>query len=339
MTRTRAIGMVPTKLMAQYYAQRASAGLIVSECTMVARESYGYINCPGIFRDDQEAGWKQVVDAVHKAGGRIFLQLWHAGRVSHPALQEDGAAPVAPSALSADAKLHTPAGKVTSSVPRALATEEIAAIVDAFAAAAKRAQRAGFDGVELHGAFGYLIDQFLQDGANQRTDAYGGSIANRCRFALEVVDAVAEVWGSERVGIKLSPSNTFYNMGDSNPGALFDHLLGELSPHSLAYVHLMEPNEGDLAASGVIANTRERFRASYGGTLISNGGHDRASAQAALDQGTADLVSFGKPFLANPDLPRRFAEGQPLNQPDPRTFYGIGEEGLERGYTDYPALG
>lgn len=333
MTRLRALETIPQPIMATYYAQRTSAGLIVTECTMVSPLSYGYMNCPGIYSPEQMAGWKQITDAVHTKGGKIFLQLWHCGRISHPSLL-GGELPVAPSAIAATGTLHTPEGKRPLETPRALETHEISEIVEQFRKGAENALAAGFDGVELHGAFGYLIDQFLQDGSNQRTDEYGGSIENRSRFLLEVVAAVASVWGADRVGIKLSPSNTFYGMYDSNPEATFSYVLNALNRFNLAYVHLMEPNEVDLATRDVLNPVTPLFRPMYKGTLITNGGYDQEKGNAVLSSGNADLVSFGKLFLANPDLPKRFELNTPLNTPDPKTFYAPDE----KGYTDYPPL-
>ena len=332
MTRLRAIGSIPHSLMATYYAQRASAGLIITECTMVSPMSNGYMNCPGIYLPEQIEGWQEVTNAVHNAGGKIFLQLWHCGRISHSSLL--GEQPVAPSAIAPVGELHTPVGKVAMETPRALEKNEISEIVEQFRFCAENASSAGFDGVELHGAFGYLIDQFLQDGSNQRTDEYGGSIENRARFLLEVVEAVSSVWGADRVGIKLSPSNTFYGMVDSNPQATFSYVLEALNPLGLAYVHLMEPNEIDLKNRDGINPVIPLFRPIYQGTLIGNGNYTQETANAALAKGDVDLVSFGKLFLANPDLPERFRLNAPLNEPDPRTFYGSGE----KGYTDYPFL-
>ena len=339
MTRLRAgIGSVPVPINATYYTQRASAGLVVSECTMVSPQSLGYMNCPGIYLPEQVAGWRLVTDAVHTDGGRIFLQLWHCGRISHPLLQEGGALPVAPSAIAAEGELHTPEGKRPIETPRALETHEISGIVEDFRKGAENALAAGFDGVELHGAFGYLIDQFLQDGSNQRTDEYGGSIENRARFLLEVVEAVADVWGADRVGVKLSPSNTFYSMYDSNPQATFGYVVEALNRFGLAYVHMMEPNEQDLATRDVLNPVMPIFRPIFKGTLIANGGFDKEKGNAILASGGADLVSFGKLFLANPDLPKRFDGNAGLNTPDPKTFYGQGESQAEKGYTDYPSL-
>lgn len=333
MTRLRAIDSIPNSLMATYYAQRASAGLIVTECTMVSPLSLGYINCPGIYSAEQVAGWRLVTDAVHEQGGRIFLQLWHSGRVSHSSLL-GGELPVAPSAIAGVGSLHTPVGKVSLETPRALEIEEITGIVEQFRQGAKNALAAGFDGVELHGAFGYLIDQFLQDGSNQRTDEYGGSIENRSRFLLEVVAAVVDVWGGERVGIKLSPSNTFYGMQDSNPQATFSYVIKALNAFGLAYLHLMEPNEVDLATREVLNPVITEFRSIYPGTIITNGGYDGITSERIIISGNADLVSFGKLFISNPDLPKRLQLNAELNTPDPRTFYAADAT----GYTDYPFL-
>ncbi|MBD2501815.1 alkene reductase [Anabaena azotica] len=337
MTRLRAVGSIPTPLMAEYYAQRATAGLIVTECTMISPLSNGYINCPGIYSPEQVVAWRQVTDAVHAKGGRIFLQLWHSGRVAHSSLL-NGELPVAPSAIAATGTIHTPIGKVTLETPRALETEEIPQIVEQFRQNAENALNAGFDGVELHGAFGYLIDQFLQDGSNQRTDQYGGAIENRARFLLEVVEAVCGVWEGDRVGIKLSPSNTFYGMQDSNAKDTFSYVIEQLNQFQLAYIHLMEPNEQDLATRDVINPVISTFRSFYQGLIITNGGYDKSQGNQILATGEADLVSFGKLFIANPDLPERFAIDAPLNSPNLATFYGREGQDLDKGYTDYPSL-
>ena len=337
MTRLRANGTVPTDLMATYYAQRASAGLIITECTMVSPLSNGYMNCPGIYTPEQFEAWKLVTQAVHDRGGKIFLQLWHCGRVAHSALL-NGELPVAPSAIAAQGQLHTPIGKVELETPRALKTEEIPQIVEQFRLGAENAMSAGFDGIELHGAFGYLIDQFLQDGSNQRTDRYGGAIANRARFLLEIITAVTEVWEDDRVGVKLSPSNTFYGMYDSNPKATFTYLINALNEFNLAYVHLMEPNEIDLANREVLNPVLPLFGDIYQGTMTTNGGYDKQTGNQVLNSGDAQLVSYGKLFLANPDLPQRFMQDAQLNQPNPQTFYGRGGQNETVGYTDYPFL-
>lgn len=336
MTRTRAgEDGVPTALMARYYAQRASAGLIVTECVSVAPESAGIIRAPGLYTEAQAEGWRPVVDAVHEAGGRIFAQLWHCGRASHVSLQPDGSAPIAPSPIAAEGMIFTPEGRKPFSTPRELTTQEIAAIVRAFAAATRRARDAGFDGVELHGAFGYLVDQFLQDGSNHRTDAYGGSVENRTRFLFEVVDAMAAAWTPDRIGVKLSPSNRFYGMFDSDPAATFGRAVEGLGERGVLYVHFMEPNEGDLATGTVqLGEVAKAFHCRFPGAVIANGGFDRDRAEAFLKTGLAEFVSFGRPFIANPDLPARYAAGARLNEPDPATFYGEGPE----GYVDYPTM-
>ncbi|HYW32477.1 MAG TPA: alkene reductase [Gemmatimonas sp.] len=335
MTRTRATADgVPTALMAEYYAQRASAGLIVTECTQVSDQGHGIIRAPGIHREDQVAGWRQVVDAVHSAGGRIYLQLWHCGRASHPSIRRNGELPVAPSAIAAAGEFFTPAGRQPLPVPRELDATEIPSIIEDFGRAAANAKRAGFDGVELHGAFGHLPDQFLQDGSNRRDDAWGGPVEHRARFMLEVVDAMAGAWAIERVGVKLSPSSRHYGMIDTDARATFGYVIRRLVERGVGYLHLMEPNAADRASSTVqIDEVAATFRPLAPDTLlIANGGFDRDRAEAVLDAGTADLVSFGVPFLANPDLPARLRAGIPLNAPHPATFYGEGP----RGYTDYP---
>ena len=337
MTRLRAVDSIPNSVMATYYAQRSSAGLIVTECTMVSPMSNGYINCPGIYSQEQTNGWKQVTEAVHDRGGKIFLQLWHSGRVAHPSLL-NGKLPVAPSAIAGEGTLHTPIGKVTLETPRALETHEIPEVVEQFRKGAVNAMAAGFDGIELHGAFGYLIDQFLQDGSNQRTDEYGGSIENRARFLLEIMEAVTGVCGGEKVGIKLSPSNTFYGMKDSDPKATFSYVIEKLNPFNLAYIHLMEPNEIDLANGQVLNPVLPIFRPIYQGTMITNGGYDKQTGNKVLSAGDADLISFGKLFISNPDLPQRFQVDADLNTPSPKTFYARGDRDLEVGYTDYPTL-
>ena len=322
----------PNDLMARYYRQRAEAGLIVSEATAISRGGVGWLGAPGIYTDAHVAGWRKVTEAVHEAGGRIFLQLWHMGRASHPDFL-DGELPVAPSAVAADEWSHTPLGKKRYVVPRALELDEIPGIVNDYAAAAVRARDAGFDGVEIHGANGYLIDQFLRDGSNRRTDAYGGCVANRARFLLEVTEAVCSAWSPDRVGVRLSPTGGYNDMRDSDPPATFGHAADALNRFNLAYLHLMEALPGHP-----LAGTHERIspmlRTIYRGTLIINGGFDAQLATAALERGEADLVAFGMLFLANPDLVRRFREGAPLNAPDYATLYTPGP----RGYVDYPAL-
>jgi N-ethylmaleimide reductase len=332
MTRNRAgAGNVPTALNAEYYEQRASAGLIVTEATQVSPEGVGYPGTPGIHTDAQVEGWRQVTDAVHRAGGRIFLQLWHVGRISHPSLQPGGALPVAPSAIAAEGQAFTHSGLQPFVVPRPLETSEIAGVVAQFEAGARHALAAGFDGVELHAANGYLIDQFLRDGTNRRTDRYGGSLENRARFLREVVEAVTAVWDPERVGVRLSPRSDFNSMRDSDPPAIFGYVARALAPFGLGYLHVVEP-VGDVPAGA--EPLTPRLKAAFGGALMVNGGYTRPLAEAALARGDADLVSFAASFLANPDLPIRLARNAPLNEPDPATFYG----GDHHGYTDYPVL-
>lgn len=313
-------------LAARYYAQRASAGLIVTEASPISRQARANRNAPGIYSETQIAGWRLVTQAVHAAGGKIFLQLWHAGRMSHPSVQPEGALPVAPSAVRPEGSLPTPSGAVQFITPRALAIEEIPLVVAQFAVAARNARDAGFDGVEVHAANGYLIDQFLRDGTNHRTDAYGGSTANRVRFLLEVLEAVASVWGSRRVSVRLSPVNAYNGMLDSDPQRTFNSYATALSGRDLACLHVDETaNEHfDWPA----------FRRCFSGIYIGNGGYDFERAASALESAYADLISFGVLYLANPDLVARFRTEAPLNVADRSTFYGGGE----RGYTDYPSL-
>lgn len=332
MTRNRAAsGNVPTALNATYYAQRASAGLIVSEATQVAPEGIGYPNTPGIHTDEQVAGWRLVTDAVHAAGGRIALQLWHVGRISHPDLQPGGALPVAPSAIAPAGNAMTHSGPKPFVTPRALATEEIPTIVRQYAEGARRARAAGFDGVEVHAANGYLIDQFLRSGSNTRTDAYGGSLANRLRFLQEVTAAVCDAWGGGgRVGVRLSPTNGFNSMRDDDPVATFTAAAAALNELSLAFLHVVELRPVPPELPHVTSHLRAAFR----GPLVINGGLDRDSAEAALRHGEADAAAFAIKFLANPDLPARFAASAALNTAERATMYGGGAA----GYTDYPPL-
>lgn len=315
-----------TALTALYYRQRATAGLIVTEASPIAASGRAGFRAPGIYNQTQIAGWQEVCRQVHEAGGKIFLQLWHAGRISHPSLQPDGGLPVAPSAVAANGTLATGKENVALVTPRALATNEIPGLIASFAAATANARRAGFDGVEIHAANGYLIDQFLRDGANHRNDAYGGSCENRARFLLAVVDAVAQAWAADRVTVRLSPTSPYNSMADSDPQRLFGFVAEALSTRGLAALHVDETPSVpfDWAA----------FRQCYRGTYIANAGYDRARAETAIAEGHADLVSFGVAFLANPDLVARFRAGAPLNPPDRASFYG----GTERGYTDYPTL-
>ncbi len=332
LTRMRAPENKPTDLMVEYYTQRASAGLIISEATAISAQGIGYPAIPAIYTDVQVKAWKKITEAVHAAGGRIFLQLWHVGRISHPDFHA-GELPVAPSAIAPKGKAVTPSGMQDFVTPRALETGELSGIVDQYRQAAKNAQQAGFDGVEIHAANGYLLDQFLRDGSNQRTDNYGGSIENRCRLLLEVSSAVTKVWGAERVGIRLSPSGTFNDMTDSNPEALFNHLLGQLNRFDLAYLHLVDALESDIRHGAKVVDL-VRLRQAYLGTLIVCGGYDKARANQAIAMDLADAVAFGVLYIANPDLVARFERDAPLNVPDPNSFYG----GNEVGYTDYPML-
>jgi N-ethylmaleimide reductase len=334
MTRSRALdGNVPNSLAATYYAQRASAALIITEAAQVSPQGVGYIRTPGIHSAEQVAGWKTVTDTVHRAGGKIFAQLWHVGRVSHPDFH-DGALPVAPSALPVEGEAYTPRGPAKLVTPRALEVSELPGIVAQFRQAAENAKAAGFDGVEIHGANGYLLDQFLRDGSNRRTDAYGGSIENRVRFPLEVADAVIGVWGPGRVGYKLSPYFSGYSMSDSNPIETFTFMAAELSKRGLLYLHVSEAVAGPMAAPAGTRRATPILRDVFDGALIANGGYDARSGDAVIARGEADLVAFGVPFLANPDLPARYRRSAELNAPDQATFYA----GEEKGYIDYPAL-
>jgi N-ethylmaleimide reductase len=335
MTRSRAVdGNVPNPLAATYYGQRAAAGLIVTEATQVSPQGVGYIRTPGIHSPEQVAAWRPVTEAVHRAGGKIFAQLWHVGRISHPDFH-GGALPVAPSAIAADGEVFTSRGRTKMVTPRALEAHELPGIVAQFRKGAENAQAAGFDGVELHGANGYLLDQFLRDGANQRTDAYGGSIRNRARFPLEVTEAVVAVWGPDRVGYKVSPNSAFNTMSDSDPIATFSYFADELSRLKLLYLHATEGVAGPMAVPAGIILAAPVLRQRFKGALILNGGYDAQSAEAAIARGDADLIAFGVPFLANPDLPVRYAKRAPLNAPDQATFYA----GEAKGYVDYPELG
>jgi N-ethylmaleimide reductase len=329
MTRNRAekSGVVPP-VMVTYYQQRSAAGLIVTESSPVSPEGVGYPLTPGIYTDEQATGWRHVTDAVHVSGGHIFVQLQHCGRISHPSLLPGNAAPVGPSALRPAGQAVTYAGMQDFVTPRPLETREMPGIVAQFQRAAELARRAGFDGVEVHGANGYIVDQFLRDGSNRRTDAYGGSVQNRMRLLNEILDAVCTVWPAFRVGVRLSPDNSFNSMSDSDPQAHFEYFVGQLSPRGLAYVHVLE---GDMTTQAGMVDYRA-LRLRFAGPYMANNGYDLRRAQSALTSGAASLIAFGIPFLANPDLVRRYREGLPLNTVDPSTFYG----GSEAGYTDYP---
>jgi len=331
MTRSRAgTGGVPTPLVATYYAQRASAGLIITEATQVAPQGVGYLNTPGIHTQSQEDGWRAVTDAVHARGGRVALQLWHVGRISHPSFQPGGGLPVAPSAIRPEGSMTTPNGKQPFVTPRALDISEIPVIVDQFAAGARRAKRAGFDAVEIHGANGYLVDQFLRDGSNHRVDDYGGSAARRARFLVEVTKAVVDVWGPTRVGVRFSPTGAYNSMSDTDPETTFATAAAALRPLGLGWLHVYAPGAVDPAT--LEHRIVRRLRRELDAPFVLNGGLDRSTAEHALHTGLADLAAFGVPYLANPDLAERFALDLPLNTPDHATFYG----GAERGYTDYP---
>jgi N-ethylmaleimide reductase len=306
--------------------------LIVTEATQVSPQGVGYPGTPGIHTAQQIDAWRRVTDAVHDQGGRIFLQLWHVGRISHPSLQPDGALPVAPSAIRPEGDAFTETGPQPYVTPRALTLDEIPGIVQSFGASAANAVKAGFDGVEIHGANGYLLDQFLRDGSNRRSDRYGGAVENRARLLLEATDAAAARIGANRVGVRLSPINSFNSMADSDPDATFGYVARKLSGRGLAYLHVVE---NDFAGATEKRHyDRDALRAAYAGTYIANGGYDRGRAMHAIESGAADLVSFGAPYVANPDLVERLALDAPLNKPDPATFYG----GDERGYIDYPFL-
>jgi len=318
----------PNPLMAEYYAQRASAGLIISEGTAISKRAYGWGGSPGIYTKAHVEGWKQVTDAVHRKNGRIFLQLWHTGRVSHPLFQ-DGVTPIAPSAVAANGDAYTPAGKKPYVTPRPMTQEDIAATVEEYARATELSKEAGFDGVEIHAANGYLIDQFIRDVSNRRTDAYGGSIKNRLRFLLEVTEAVVGAWSADRVGVRLSPTNSFNDMSDSNPEATFTAAAAELNRYGLAYLHVLDEDSEDRGPE----RTALKMRKTYAGTYMLNQNYDFRTGTEAIKAGHADLISYGRHYISNPDLVERFRTGTPLSPLDPATLYRGGEE----GYTDYPA--
>ncbi|QCO55919.1 alkene reductase [Pseudorhodobacter turbinis] len=334
LTRNRAGSDGVPKDMAQtYYGQRGSAGLIVTEATQISEMGKGYLDTPGIYTEAQAEGWHQITDAVHANGGRIFCQLWHVGRISHSSLLPDGAPPVSSSDRAAQAQTFTANGFEDCSRPRAMSVEDIGRTVQDYRNAAEWARKANFDGVEIHGANGYLLDQFLQDGVNDRADDYGGPTANRMRFLNEVVNAVKLVWPSNRVGVRLSPLGQANDISDSDPEALFSAVYKMLNDQRLAYLHVVGSfpgSEGDEDGKALL----KRLRKDWGGFYIANGGYDAESAAKAIDEGAADAVAFGRPYIANPDLPERFRRGAALNKPDQDTFYG----GDERGYTDYPFL-
>ena len=325
--RASAEGRIPNVLMAEYYAQRADAGLILAEATAIAPQGVGYPDTPGIWTDEQVRGWRLVTEAVHRAGGRILLQLWHVGRISDP-FYLGGALPVAPSAVAAKGHVNLLRPQRPFVTPRALDLSELPGIVEDYRLGALRAQDAGFDGVEVHGANGYLLDQFLQDSTNRRTDAYGGNVENRARLLLEVTDAVVSVWGAGKVGMHLSPRGDSNNMGDSNPANTFGYVAEQLGMRQLAFIFTRE----SAASSRISPELKRRF----GGMLIANEGFTGETAAQELASGQADAVAFGKLFIANPDLPHRLRHGLPLNPPHPETFYGYGLADPRQGYVDYP---
>jgi N-ethylmaleimide reductase len=331
-SRSEQPGDLPWALNAEYYAQRASAGLIIAEATQVSPMGKGYAFTPGIHSAAQVEGWKLVTDAVHAAGGTIFLQLWHVGRISHVDLLPGGAEPVAPSAIAANSQTYISAdsGMVPVSTPRALATDEIAGVVGEFRLGAENAKAAGFDGVEIHGANGYLLDQFTRDGSNKRDDAYGGTLENRLRFPLEVAQAVAEVWGADRVGYRVSPVGEFNDMQDANPVETFGALATGLSDLGLAYIHVAEAFAGQARDEATCSAVRDAF----GGVYLANGGITPEAADTRVATGAADAVAFGTLFIGNPDLVARIGQDAELNEADPASYYG----GDAKGYTDYPTL-
>ncbi len=338
LTRSRAADNdVPSDLAVTYYTQRATAGLIISEATQISAQGKGYPKTPGIFTEDQIAGWRKVTDSVHAAGGRIFLQMWHVGRISHPSTQANSELPVAPSAIKPSGKIFTVTGEQEFVTPRALETSELPGIIQQYATGAQNAKDAGFDGVEVHGANGYLLDQFLRDSTNQRTDEYGGSAQNRARLLLEVTEAVIKVWGADRVGARLSPYSEFNDIRDSAPVETFTYVAQKLRDLSLIYLHVIEPVHADHMMSMPQSETQPIapiLREAFGGTFMLNGGYDKETGMAAIESGDADLIAFGVPFIVNPDLVRRYRIDAPLNTPDQSTFYAGGAG----GYIDYPAL-
>lgn len=333
LTRNRAgEGGVPQDLNATYYAQRASAGLIVTEATPISAMGHGYPALPGIYTDTQVAGWKKVTDAVHAKGGKIVIQLWHVGRISHPSLLPNNTQPVAPSAIKPAGQAFTYQGLVDYVEPRALDVSELPGIINDYVHATKCAIAAGFDGVEIHAANGYLIDQFLRDGTNKRTDNYGGSIENRARFLLEITKAVVDTAGADKVGVRISPVNPFNDMQDSNPQAVFNYVANALNQFNLAYLHAVE---GGIHGGGESEPFDfEAMRKLFKGSYMANLAYDKARGNAVIASGHADVVAYGVPFIANPDLVERYKTNAPLNQADDSSFYG----GSEKGYTDYPFL-
>jgi len=332
LTRSRSAqpGDIPQKMNVEYYGQRSSAALIISEATQISPQGKGYAFTPGIHSNAQVEGWKKITDEVHRKKSKIFLQLWHVGRVSHSSLQKGNALPVAPSAIAPAGQAFTYEGMLDFETPRALSLEEIPDIVDQYTQAAKNAKAAGFDGVEIHAANGYLLDQFLKDGTNKRNDRYGGSIENRLRLTLEVTKAVTDVWGGQQVGIRISPTGTFNSMSESTPTPLFESLVEALNVYKLAYLHVVENFGESNNTEFDFVSLRKKFKGAY----MANGGYTAQLAEDSLNDDKSDLVAFGVPFISNPDLPQRLKTNAELNQADQSTFYG----GSEKGYTDYPTL-
>jgi len=323
----------PTPMMKEYYSQRAGAGMIISEATNISKEAVGYMKTPGIWSEEQILGWKIITDEVHQKGGTIFCQLWHCGRISHSDLQPDGDAPVSASEIGADADVFTSDGMKKSSTPRALKTEEIPRLISDYVHAATCAKKAGFDGVEVHSANGYLLHQFISDSSNKREDQYGGSIENRCRLTLEVIKAVTKVWGEERVAVRFGPVSPFNGVETSEPQKTYEYMLDTLNELSLAYVHVIEGKTGGDRDYGDF--DYKKFRDHYKGTYMANNNYDLDLALKKRENNTADLICFGRPFIANPDLVERYKKGADLNEIDSDTLY----QGGKKGYTDYPFLG
>ncbi|MDE2056778.1 MAG: alkene reductase [Betaproteobacteria bacterium] len=340
LTRMRsAAGDVPGPLAAEYYAQRASAGLIITEATQISPLGKGYPGTPGIYSEEQIQGWQKVTSAIHAKGGKVVMQLWHVGRISHTSHHPDEGLPVAPSAIAPSGQVFTAQwGQEPYETPRALTAEDIKTLIGQYRQAAENAKRAGFDGVEVHAANGYLLDQFLQNGTNKREDQYGGSIENRCRLLMEVLHEVIAVWGSDKVGVRLSPYGEFNDMSDSDPIALFNGVIDRINPLHLAYLHLIEPRSTMAGGSDQVAenapSTATLFSERFDGQVIMAGGYNKDNAEQAVNVGHADAVAFGRIYISNPDLVERFAANAPLTPYDRSTFYG----GTEKGYTDYPTL-
>ncbi|WP_438970985.1 alkene reductase [Methylophaga sp.] len=334
LTRNRAgEGLVPTDMMVEYYRQRASAGLIITEATLVTEEGIGYPNIPGIYSQEQIEGWKKVTEAVHESGGKIFMQIWHCGRVGHSSMIPNSQLPLAPSAIKPAGDVMTYEGMKPYETPKEMSTNDITKVIEQFRQGAYNALSAGFDGIEVHGANGYLLDQFLRDGSNKRTDAYGGSLENRARLLLQVIDEVCKIWGPDRVGVRLSPLQPFNDISDSHPAETFSYVVKQLNKYGLAYLHITEMGTDSPGAAGPEFDISS-LRPLWGGTYISNFNYSLETANKAIQNGEVDAIAFGKLFIANPDLPVRFIKQAPLNEPEPSTFYG----GDERGYIDYPFL-